>query len=100
MSKSFHIFSPSLLLLLFLFKKKIQSNYTKKFHLFQEPWDEKNKRIRESSPYGHLSTWRLLPVIVKTGDDLRQELLASQLLTMLQNIWLMERIPLWLYPYK
>ena len=58
------------------------------------------KRVRETSPYGHLSSWRLLSVIVKTGDDLRQELLASQLLTMLQKIWEIERVPLWLYPYK
>jgi len=32
----------------------------------------KVRRIRESSPYGHLTSWRLLPVIVKCGDDLRQ----------------------------
>jgi phosphatidylinositol 4-kinase len=49
-----------------------------------EPWDEKQRRIKESSPYGHLPGWKLLPVIVKTGDDLRQELLAYQLLTTLQ----------------
>lgn len=33
-----------------------------------------------SSPYGHLPNWRLLSVIVKSGDDLRQELMATQLL--------------------
>lgn len=66
----------------------------------KEPWEEKMKRVKEMSPYGHLTTWRLLPVIVKTGDDLRQELLVSQLITMLQKIWKTERVPLWLYPYK
>lgn len=54
----------------------------------------------ESSPYGHLANWRLLSVIVKCGDDLRQELMASQLLQMFQRIWEMERLPLWLHPYK
>jgi phosphatidylinositol 4-kinase len=49
-----------------------------------EPWEEKQRRIKESSPYGNLPGWKLLPVIVKTGDDLRQELLAYQLLTTLQ----------------
>ena len=49
-----------------------------------EPWEEKLIRIRESSPYGRLPGWRLLPVIIKTGDDLRQELLAYQLLMTLQ----------------
>lgn len=42
------------------------------------------RRIREASPYGHLPHWRLLSVIVKCGDDLRQELLASQVLQQLQ----------------
>jgi len=39
-------------------------------------------------------------VIIKTGDDLRQELLAYQLLTVLQNIWKEELLPLYLRPYK
>ena len=50
----------------------------------KEPWDEKEKRIRQSSPYGHLPNWRLLSVIVKCGDDLRQELLSFQFITQLQ----------------
>jgi phosphatidylinositol 4-kinase len=48
-----------------------------------EPWDEKVTRIRDASPYGRHPNWHLLPVIIKTGDDLRQELLAFQLLTIL-----------------
>ncbi|CAG2110364.1 unnamed protein product [Medioppia subpectinata] len=66
----------------------------------KEPWDEKVTRIRESSPFGHLSNWRLLAAIVKCGDDLRQELMAYQLLAALQKIWEQERVPLWLKPYK
>lgn len=46
----------------------------------QEPWDEKERQIRESSPYGHLQNWKLLSAIVKCGDDLRQELMATQLI--------------------
>lgn len=45
-----------------------------------------NRRIREGSPYGHLPSWRLLSVIVKCGDDLRQELLAYQVLKQLQVV--------------
>ncbi|XP_046990426.1 phosphatidylinositol 4-kinase beta isoform X1 [Schistocerca americana] len=66
----------------------------------KEPWEEKERRLREASPYGHFSTWRLLSVIVKCGDDLRQELLASQLLSMLKRIWEEERVPLWVRPYR
>ncbi|NXC06085.1 PI4KB kinase, partial [Orthonyx spaldingii] len=66
----------------------------------KEPWQEKVRRIREASPYGHLPSWRLLSVIVKCGDDLRQELLAFQVLKQLQAIWEQERVPLWIKPYK
>uniref|UniRef100_A0A8C3GAV1 Phosphatidylinositol 4-kinase beta n=1 Tax=Cyclopterus lumpus TaxID=8103 RepID=A0A8C3GAV1_CYCLU len=66
----------------------------------KEPWEEKVRRIREGSPYGHLPHWRLLSVIVKCGDDLRQELLAFQVLQQLKSIWEQERVPLWVKPYK
>ncbi|XP_055083618.1 phosphatidylinositol 4-kinase beta isoform X2 [Periophthalmus magnuspinnatus] len=66
----------------------------------KEPWEEKVRRIREASPYGHLPTWRLLSVIVKCGDDLRQELLAFQVLQVLQWVWEQERVPLWIRPYR
>uniref|UniRef100_A0A9J7WVS9 Phosphatidylinositol 4-kinase beta n=1 Tax=Cyprinus carpio carpio TaxID=630221 RepID=A0A9J7WVS9_CYPCA len=66
----------------------------------KEPWQEKVRRIREGTPYGHLPNWRLLSVIVKCGDDLRQELLAYQVLKQLQIIWEQERVPLWIKPYK
>jgi phosphatidylinositol 4-kinase len=66
----------------------------------KEPWDEKVNRIRESSPFGHLQNWKLYAAIVKCGDDLRQELMAYQLLVSLQKIWEQERVPLWLKPCK
>ena len=52
-----------------------------------EPWEEKRERIRQASPYGRLPDWDLIPVIVKSGDDLAQELLAYQLLVTLKSIW-------------
>ena len=38
--------------------------------------------------------------LVKCGDDLRQELLAYQILETLQSIWKEERVPLWVRPYR
>ena len=64
----------------------------------REPWHEKEARIRESSPYGHFANWRLLPVIIKSGDDLRQELLAFQFLHKLQQIWNEEHVPVYVRP--
>lgn len=68
--------------------------------VLKEPWQEKERRIRDGSPYGHLTGWRLLPLIVKCGDDLRQELLAYQLLETLRRLWTLERVPLWVRPYR
>ncbi|XP_068630993.1 phosphatidylinositol 4-kinase beta isoform X2 [Battus philenor] len=66
----------------------------------KESWESKLSRIRSSSPYGSLSGWRLLGCIVKVGDDLRQELLAAQLLRRLEAAWRVERVPLRLHPYE
>lgn len=66
----------------------------------REPWSDKLARIRDSSPYGHLAGWRLLPVIVKSGDDLRQELIAYQFLKKLQEIWESELVPVYVRPSK
>ncbi|XP_025027116.1 phosphatidylinositol 4-kinase beta [Python bivittatus] len=65
-----------------------------------QPFPALRRRIREGSPYGHLPNWHLLSMIVKCGDDLRQELLAFQVLKQLQSIWEQERVPLWIKPYK
>jgi hypothetical protein len=66
----------------------------------REPWDEKQARIRDSSPYGHFPNWRLLSVIIKSGDDLRQELIAYQFLHKLQEIWNDEHVPVYVRPSK
>ncbi|XP_022825389.1 phosphatidylinositol 4-kinase beta isoform X1 [Spodoptera litura] len=66
----------------------------------KESWESKYARMRSSSPYGALSGWRLLGCIVKVGDDLRQEMLAAQLLRRLQAAWVAERVPLKLRPYE
>eukprot|EP00055_Hartaetosiga_balthica_P013345 m.68100 g.68100 ORF g.68100 m.68100 type:complete len:923 (+) comp8235_c0_seq1:324-3092(+) len=66
----------------------------------KENWGAKVSRIRSLSPYGHLPTWRLVPVIVKSGDDLRQEVLASQLLALFQWVWKEENVSLWVRPLQ
>ncbi|XP_063619556.1 phosphatidylinositol 4-kinase beta isoform X1 [Cydia splendana] len=66
----------------------------------KESWESKLARMRSSSPYGSLAGWRLLGCIVKVGDDLRQEMLAAQLLRRLQAVWDLERVPLKLHPYE
>jgi len=50
-----------------------------------EDWDKKKQRIREQSPYGQIPNWNLHAVIIKFGDDCRQEQLAIQLMTQFQK---------------
>lgn len=52
--------------------------------MLKEPWHVKCERIRATSPWGSLPGWILTSAIVKVGDDLRQEQLAYQLLTVLK----------------
>lgn len=65
----------------------------------KESWENRYDRMRAASPYGSLAGWRLLGVIVKVGDDLRNELLAAQLLSALRRVWKKEHIPLRLAEY-
>lgn len=67
---------------------------------FKEPWLHKVERIRRSSPYGHLPNWHLVPVIIKSGDDLRQELLGSQLMSAFRGAWAAEKVALWIRPLQ
>lgn len=67
--------------------------------VLKEPWNSKVKRIRESSPFGHLPNWGLVGMIVKC-DDLRQEMMTYQLLLTFKKIWQSEKVPLYVRPYK
>ncbi|CBZ49710.1 hypothetical protein NCLIV_001980 [Neospora caninum Liverpool] len=68
--------------------------------LWGELWADKCERLRRRSPYGHLRSWDIRCVLVKGGDDLRQELLASQLVRQFKAIFDEARLPLWLRPYE
>ena len=65
-----------------------------------ESFTKQEKRVKSSSPYGGLSTWRLINIIVKSGDDLRQEQLAIQLISYFQRVFIEKKLDIWLYPYE
>ncbi|CAB1096719.1 unnamed protein product [Ectocarpus sp. CCAP 1310/34] len=54
--------------------------------IFKERWHQKEARLRRASKLGQAREWRLMPVIVKAGDDLRQEQLASQFFALAHRI--------------
>jgi len=67
---------------------------------FGESWKEREERIKKTSPFSFLPGWKIQSVIVKSGDDLRQEQLAIQLIHLFHNIFTESEIPLWLRPYS
>lgn len=68
--------------------------------MLSESWSDKRQRIRQSSPYGHLANWNLFSVIVKTGTDLRQEQIITQLINEFGRIWKEEECDVWVRYYR
>lgn len=69
-------------------------------NIFLETAHEQEARVRNQSVFGHLKTWRLLRVIVKSNDDVRQEQFAMQLIQQIDHIFKLKKINLWLRPYE
>jgi phosphatidylinositol 4-kinase len=67
--------------------------------LFNESFRELAQKVRKQSPFGQLKSWRLVSVIVKAGDDLRQEQLAMQLISLFDQIFKEAKLRVWLRPY-
>ncbi|KAF7363461.1 Phosphatidylinositol 4-kinase [Mycena sanguinolenta] len=68
--------------------------------VFSESWAAKKSRVRQGSPYGHLVNWDCVSVIVKTGADLRQEQLATQLIREFKRIWEEENCACWVRYFR
>ena len=68
--------------------------------VFREDWKTKEERLRAKSAYGSHPGWRLLPILLKSNDDLRQEQLASQLIYKMSATLAREKVPVWLYNYE
>ncbi|KAJ9088371.1 Phosphatidylinositol 4-kinase pik1alpha (PI4-kinase)(PtdIns-4-kinase) [Entomophthora muscae] len=68
--------------------------------VFREDWEAKQKRIQAASPFGDRPSWRLLPLIVKTGADLRQEQFALQLIREMERIWKEAGIGIWVQRFN
>ncbi|CAK9055424.1 unnamed protein product [Durusdinium trenchii] len=80
-------------------KRKEEAARTR-HRIWGELWREKVERVRAASPYSRYSSWRLSAVMVKGGDDLRQELLASQIIEQFSAIFQEAGLPLWLKATK
>ncbi|KAJ9507667.1 hypothetical protein QJQ45_019158 [Haematococcus lacustris] len=68
--------------------------------VYGERLQQKAARVKAEAPLGHLPGWAMRCVIVKSGDDCRQELLAVQLIHTFDDIFQEASLPLWLRPYN
>ncbi|KAF4315966.1 hypothetical protein BBO99_00004443 [Phytophthora kernoviae] len=75
-------------------------NFVYDSKVFGESWEERKARIQSESPMGKLPGWNLVSVIVKTNDDLRQEVFTMQLIHKLKSIFEFEAPHLWLRSYR
>mmetsp|Transcript_19596 Transcript_19596/g.54591 ORF Transcript_19596/g.54591 Transcript_19596/m.54591 type:complete len:316 (+) Transcript_19596:179-1126(+) len=67
--------------------------------VYGERWADKVERIKRESPHGQQKGWALRGIIVKSGDDCRQELLAVQLVRAFAEIFQDAGLPLRLRHY-
>eukprot|EP00669_Euglena_mutabilis_P010966 TRINITY_DN5657_c0_g1_i1.p1 TRINITY_DN5657_c0_g1~~TRINITY_DN5657_c0_g1_i1.p1 ORF type:complete len:354 (-),score=62.36 TRINITY_DN5657_c0_g1_i1:38-1099(-) len=74
--------------------------YESRFGAYGESWAKKRERLRKQSPNGQLRHWDIRSCIVKAGDDLRQDMLAMQLIKTFASIWAEADLPVYVRPYE
>merc|ERR1712013_750075 len=67
---------------------------------FGESWEKRALRYGEQSPFSSLPRWGMQSVIFKSGEDMRQEQMAMQLIRLFDKIWSNAKLPLQLQPYS
>jgi len=68
--------------------------------LFKETFEQQSERMRKASVFGSLKTWKIMKMIVKSGDDLRQEQFAMQIIDVMNQIFQVNEVGCWLRPYE
>lgn len=66
---------------------------------FGTEWKTERLKIEATSLYKDYPSYRIQSFMVKSGDDLRQEHMAMQLIAMVRDICLKENVKIWLRPY-
>lgn len=67
--------------------------------IYGELWSWKEERILGKSEFKDLKDTKLMPFIVKAGDDLRQEQLAVQLIGQFDKVFKEEKVEVFLKPF-
>lgn len=67
---------------------------------FGPEWAKTRAAISAKSIYGKIRSHRIQCFMVKSGDDLRQEYMAMQLIGLFRDIFAKENIKIWMRPYQ
>ncbi|CAD8071395.1 unnamed protein product [Paramecium sonneborni] len=89
----------------YLLEQEKQSKLRKKILVkmqgpWGEDWDHKLELIKEQSPFKEFESYQIRAIMVKGGDDLRQELMAMQVIQKLDSIFKAGGLNLYLKPYE
>jgi phosphatidylinositol 4-kinase len=68
--------------------------------VFRESHAARVRRFARASPFSHLPGWGVDALIVKAGDDMRQEELALQAIDTAHRIWRDAGVPAFVLPYR
>ena len=68
--------------------------------IFGEKMESQFERLKNISPFGNFNTFKIFKVIIKNGEDLRQEQFATQLINEFYQIFQLEEVDIWLKPYE
>ena len=80
-----------------ILKKNHINNYSL---VFGQTLETQEARLKYQSQYGYLSSYKVCKVLIKSGEDLRQEQFASQLINEFAQIFKIEEVDCYLYPYE
>ena len=68
--------------------------------IFGESISLQESHLKSQSQYGYLNSYKIFKFLVKSGEDLRQEQFASQLINEFAQIFKIEKVKCYLYPYE
>lgn len=68
--------------------------------IYYDDWKNKEENARRNSHFSKMKGWKLNSMIVKTGNSLKQEIIAYQILHEMKKIWQDEKKDIWIRTYK
>ncbi|CAD8204494.1 unnamed protein product [Paramecium pentaurelia] len=80
-------------------EKDIYVSKSQNKSIWGEDWNITKQKIKQYSQYGNLKSHDVRQIIIKGGDDLRNELLIMQMMKKINEIFKQKQLKLFLRPY-